>query len=90
MCLADSGRRGVSPGVLDVGRRLGEVCRRWYPVVCDLHRRFLHPRVIRFLPELPETSLTSGTVLFQHQATSNSSRYVFQVLGRCDTPEFHW
>ena len=38
---ADSGRRRVGPAVIDARRNLSGVCRRWYPVVLDLHRFFI-------------------------------------------------
>ena len=38
---ADFGRRRVSPAVIDARRHLHGVCRRWYPVLLDLHRFFV-------------------------------------------------
>ena len=37
---ADFGRRRVPVHVVDARRNLVGVCRRWYPVVCHLHRFF--------------------------------------------------
>ena len=38
---ADFGRRKVDLDVLDGRRNLSGVCRRWYPVILDLHRFFI-------------------------------------------------
>ena len=38
---ADFGRRRVGPAVIDARRNLSGVCRRWYPVLPDLHRFFI-------------------------------------------------
>ena len=38
---ADFGRRRVGHLVIDARRNLSAVCRRWYPVILDLHRFFI-------------------------------------------------
>ena len=38
---ADFGRRKVDPAIVDARRNLSGVCRRWYPVLLDLHRLFI-------------------------------------------------
>ena len=39
--VADFGRRRVDPAVIDARRNLSGVCRRWYPIILDLHRFFI-------------------------------------------------
>ena len=38
---ADFGRRRVGDAVIDARRNLSGVCRRWYPIILDLHRFFI-------------------------------------------------
>ena len=38
---ADFGRRCVDHAVIDARRNLSGVCRRWYPIVWELHRFFI-------------------------------------------------
>ena len=37
---ADFGRRRVDPAFIDARRDLSGVCRRWYPIILDLHHFF--------------------------------------------------
>ena len=38
---ADFGRRRVDPAVIDARCKLSGVCRRWYPIILNLHRFFI-------------------------------------------------
>ena len=84
---ADCGRRRLEPTVVDARRNLSGVCRRWYPIILELHRLFIAiSRVVvnhdDFVGTAPHPLVWSAGSLSKRRRLVHAARNYAILLGQ--------